>query len=234
MKPRSLSLKLVLATVLTTSIILILTILFAYLRARKTVETQTSADAQKVTQSYATQLDSYVDRVAVVPRTIAARQEATAGAASAYTLPLLSHLLDSLSADEAYGAYIAFDGVPETNPKSMVWVDRNSLPNALVPAGGPRSRTGEWYAEAKKAGKLHVSEPYFDKGGSNTELVSITQPIKDSNEKFVGVAGADLSLDLIRALVDYFRFQQDPATAIDPALREYAFLVARNGRIIAH
>src|SRR6185312_7153817 len=59
-------------------------------------------------------------------------------------------------------------------------------------------------------------------------------PIKDSNEKFVGVAGADLSLDLIRALVDYFRFQQDPATAIDPALREYAFLVARNGRIIAH
>src|SRR6185312_14753342 len=179
MKPRSLSLKLVLATVLTTSIILILTILFAYLRARKTVETQTSADAQKVTQSYATQLDSYVDRVAVVPRTIAARQEATAGAASAYTLPLLSHLLDSLSADEAYGAYIAFDGVPETNPKSMVWVDRNSLPDALV-------------------------------------------------------AGADLSLDLIRALVDYFRFQQDPATAIDPALREYAFLVSRNGRIIAH
>src|SRR5262249_50824227 len=49
-----------------------------------------------------------------------------------------------------------------------------------------------------------------------------------------GVAGADLSLDLIRAVIEYFRFQQDPATAIDPKLREYAFLVTRNGRIIAH
>src|ERR1700748_788399 len=77
MRPRSLSLKRVLATVLTASVILVLTIVFSYLRARKTVETQTSADAQKVTQSYAQQLDSYVDRVAVVPRTIAARQEAT-------------------------------------------------------------------------------------------------------------------------------------------------------------
>jgi PAS domain S-box-containing protein len=234
MKPRSLSLKLVLATVLTTSVILVLTIVFAYLRARKTVETQTSTDAEKVAQSYATTLDGYVDRVAVVPRTIAARQEATAGAASEYTFPLLSHLLESLQADEAYGAYIVFDNKLASDPGSMIWVDRNSLPKALVPISGYRSRDREWYAEAKKSGKLHISEAYFDKDGSNTALISITQPIVTSEGKFLGVAGADLSLDLIRALVDYFRFQQDPATAIDPKLREYAFLVGRNGRIIAH
>lgn len=231
---RSLSLKLTLATVLTTCVILMVTILVSYLGARGIVEKQASADAQNEAQSDAEQMDIYVDRVAILPRSLAARQEAVAGGASEFTLPLLSHLLDSLPEDEAFGIYVVFDKTPPDDPKSMIWVDRKSLPNAVRPVGGSyRDRSLEWYAAAKKSGKLHISEPYFD-SGSNSEIISVTRPILSAAEDFIGVAGADLSVEYLRTVVEYIRFHQNPATAIDAPLREYAFLVGRDGRIIAH
>lgn len=231
--PRSLSLKLTVATVFTTCVILMITIFVSYLGARRIVEQQTSADAQGQAQSDAEQMDIYVDRVGILPRSLAARQEAAGDGASEFTGPLLSHLLDSLPEDEAFGIYVVFDKAPPSDPKSMIWVDRKSLPHAVNPPGGYRDRSLEWYAAAKKTGKLHISEPYFD-SGSNTEIISVTRPILSASEDFIGVAGADLSVDYLRTVIEYVRFHQNPASAIDARLREYAFLVGRNGRIIAH
>ena len=41
------------------------------------------------------------------------------------------------------------------------------------------------------------------------EIVSVTVPFYTANGKFGGVAGADLSLDLIRAIVTSLRFRPD-------------------------
>src|SRR5690242_8837650 len=105
-KPRSLSVKLTLATVLTTCAILVLTILVSYLSARRLVEQQTSADAAKEAQSDADKIDNYVDLVAALPRAVAAREEAVAGGAGEFTLPLLAHLLDSTPDEQAFGMYV--------------------------------------------------------------------------------------------------------------------------------
>ncbi len=231
-KPHSLSTKLTLAIVTTTCVILVITIWFSYTQARNALEQQSNTEALKQVQSTADQFDAYVDRVAVLPRAIAARGEAMGETANS-VVPFLSRLLDSLSPEEAFGVYLA----KEDTPAAMAWVDRNSLPNALTPPGGSRTRSKDWYTGAKRTKRLYVSEPYFDAGGSETEIVSVTMPLYSPTGEFAGVAGADLSLDLIRAIVGSLRFRPDYADKVageQSQNKDYSFLIARSGRIMAH
>src|SRR5206468_4030646 len=111
----------------------------------------------KQVQSTADTFDAYVDRVAVLPRAISARKEATGGEVASGIIGYLQRLLESLPPEEAFGVYLAMDNKQPPNPDAMPWVDRNSAPNALRPAGGPRDRSMEWYAGAKRTGKLYLS-----------------------------------------------------------------------------
>jgi PAS domain S-box-containing protein len=232
---RSLSKTLTLAVVIATCVILVITIWFSYTQSRNALEQQSNAEALKQVQSTADQFDAYLDRVAVLPRAIMARREATGGEAASGIVPFLSRLLDSLPPEEAFGVYLAKEGVT-TGPDAMPWVDRNSFPEALKPRGGPRDRSKEWYAGAQRTKQMYISEPYFDAGGSETEIVSVTLPFYASDGKFGGVAGADLSLDLIRAIVTSLRFRQDKqSNAKEPSgTQDYSFLITRSGRIMAH
>ena len=234
-KRHSLGKKLTLSVVLTTCLILVITIWFSYAQARNVLELQSNAEALKQVQSTANQFDAYVERVAVLPRAIAARREAVGEGPAVGIVPYLSRLLDSLSPEEAFGVYLASEGTP-ARPAAMPWVDRNSLPKALEPAGGQRTRSKDWYTGAKGTRRLYVSEPYFDAGGSESEIVSVALPLYSPEGDFAGVAGADISLDSIRAIVGSLRFRPD-----DPSLgeqggkiKDYSFLIARSGRIMAH
>ncbi len=234
-KPGSLSKTLTLAVVVATCVILVITIWFSYSQARNAIEQQSNAEALKQVQSTADQFDAYLDRVAVLPRAIAARKEATGGDAASGIVPYLSRLLESMPPEEAFGVYLAKEDT-STGPDAMPWVDRNSLPKALLPAAGPRNRSKEWYAGAKRSGQMYITEPYFDKGGSDAEIVSVTLPIYGQDGKFRGVAGADLSLDLIRAIVNSLRFRQETQTnAVQQGVsQDYCFLITRSGKIMAH
>ena len=139
------------------------------------MEQQSNAEALKQVQSTADQFDAYLDRVAVLPRAITARKEAAGGEAASGIVPFLSRLLDSLPPEEAFGVYLAREGVT-TGPDAMPWVDRNSFPASSEAEAGPRDRSKEWYAGAKRTGQMYISEPYFDAGGSEAEIVSVTLP----------------------------------------------------------
>ncbi len=52
----------------------------------------------------------------------------------------------------------------------------------------------DWYHGALKDNALHITEPYFDEGATNTWALSVTTPVYDSAGKFVGVTGGDLCL----------------------------------------
>ncbi|HTW68226.1 MAG TPA: response regulator [Bryobacteraceae bacterium] len=238
--PRSLSKTLTLAVVAATCMILVVTIWFSYSQARNALEQQSNTEALKQVQSTADQFDAYLDRVAVLPRAITARKEAMDNEPASSIVPFLARLLDSLPPEEAYGVYLARDGVT-TGPDAMPWVDRDSMPKALQPAAGPRNRSKEWYAGAQRTGQMYISEPYFDTGGSNAEIVSVTVPFYSPSGKFGGVAGADLSLDLIRAIVTSLRFRPDKMGnansgngTSDYRKQDYSFLISRSGRIMAH
>jgi len=232
---RSLSKTLTLAVVVATCVILVITIWFSYSQSRNVLEQQSNAEALKQVQSTADQFDAYLDRVAVLPRAITARKEATGGEAASGIVPFLSRLLDSLPPEEAFGVYLAREGVT-TGPDAMPWVDRNSFPEVLKPRAGPRDRSKEWYAGAERTRQMYISEPYFDAGGSEAEIVSVTLPFYTEDGKFGGVAGADLSLDLIRAIVTSLRFRPDKqSNAKEPSgTQDYSFLITRSGHIMAH
>src|ERR1700759_3073026 len=128
--PRSLSKTLTLAVVFATCVILVITIWFSYSQSRNALEQQSNAEALKQVQSTAEQFDAYLDRVAVLPRAITARKEATGGSAASGIVPFLARLLDSLGPEEAFGVYLASEETT-SGPDAMPWVDRNSAPNAL-------------------------------------------------------------------------------------------------------
>ncbi|MEQ1885955.1 MAG: response regulator [Bryobacteraceae bacterium] len=240
-KQRSLSKKLTLAVAATTCAILVLTIWFSYAQARSALEQQSDAEALKQVESTAGNMDAYVDRVAVVPRLIAANPSSRAAMGPQEMVAFLNRLLGSLPPEEAFGVYIAPGENGRAGEPAMLWVDRNSAPNAVRPQGGTRDQNKEWFQAARERAELHVSEPYYDAGGSNVEVVSVTQPVYSPSGQFAGVAGADLSLDLIRTIVSFVRFRRDDDENGDssgPAQmgpgKDYTFLISREGRIMAH
>ena len=137
-------------------------------------------------------------------------------------------LLDTISPEEAYGVYVAF-GDDAGGVRDMQWVDRISQPNAVQTSSEYRNTGLEWYQGPVKTGKLHVSEPFFDRDGSLTLLLSVTKPFFDADNKQAGVVGADLALDLIQAIVTQIRFRPNA-----PKSGDYAFLVSRAGKIVSH
>lgn len=226
--PRTLSQKLVLYFVAAVCALLIATLGVAYDTGRRLLAEQIRAEAMKQVQSTALTMDSYVDRVAVLVRAIAAQQEAAGSEAAPNVISTFSHLLDTIAPEEAFGVYLAFEG-PGGRIRSMPWVDRKSQPKRVSPAEGGRDASMEWYQGTRTSGKLHVSEPFFDSDGSKTLLVSVTKPFFGADGRVLGVAGADLSLDLIQAIAGQLRFRPGQKTA-----GEYAFLISRAGRILSH
>ncbi len=89
----------------------------------------------------------------------------------------------------------------------------------------------DWYKGAKESGSLFISEPYFDRGGSNITMVSITKPFFAPDGGLLGVAGADISLEQLRLFASYLRLHSG---GVESADGDYAFLVSRRGRIISH
>ena len=106
---RTLSQKLCVYIGAATGTILLATVLVNYAIRRNAVEQETNSMAIDRVQTTAQNIDAYVDRVAMLPRSIAARQEAIGPEPDANTQSFLVHVLDSIPPEEAYGVYIAFE-----------------------------------------------------------------------------------------------------------------------------
>lgn len=135
--------------------VLLLTVGFNYETRRRSVEQETNSVALDHIQNTAQNIDAYLDRVAMLPRTIAARQEALHGEANETTIPFLAHLLEGMPPEEAYGVYEAFERKNYTDKMSIPWVDRQSTPNT-VQINYDYHQTG-WYEGAKQTGSLFIS-----------------------------------------------------------------------------
>ena len=54
-----------------------------------------------------------------------------------------------------------------------------------------------WYADVKKSKTPVWSEPYFDKGGGNIYMSTFSYPVKDLNNRFLGIVTADVALNTL-------------------------------------
>jgi len=165
-------------------------------------------------------LDDWIGRVALLSLGTAVRQQVMGRDPAERTPEYLAAVLNDQPADEVYGLYIAFDRMNWRDPRAMPWVDRRSWPKTAIVGYDFHEPRQDWYVGAKQSGKLHVTEPYFDDGGSNITMVSVTRPVNDNAGRFFAVAGADISLE-------------DIQRHLKSAVGEM-YLVSAAGRVIAH
>jgi signal transduction histidine kinase/DNA-binding response OmpR family regulator len=199
-----------------------------YQSSRAALDAQTTREALKQLGAAAGDVDDLVRTVAVLPMSIASRQETLGREPDPLTVPYLVRLLQRAPV-EVYGVWIAFEHKRLTDPDAMPWVDRRSWPRPVRIQYDYHEPGYEWYHGARRTGRLYVTEPFYDDGGSNTTLVSVTMPVYSPEGTFIAVAGADLALDRLRYLVSELQLGYGTGRA-----GEYAYLASRSGKLITH
>ena len=202
------------------------------------MEQQSNAEALKQVQSTADQFDAYLDRVAVLPRAITARKEAMRGRGRQRNRSVPCPFAGQPAARRGFRR-IPGKGWRHYRTRRHALGGPQQLPQGAAAKGRPARPFQGMVRRSSRTGQMYISEPYFDAGGSDAEIVSVTLPFYTAAGKFGGVAGADLSLDLIRAIVTSLRFRPDKTAnangnGIGRGKQDYSFLITRSGRIMAH
>src|SRR5262249_45396459 len=119
-----------------------------------------------------------------------------------------------------------------SDPYAMPWVDRKSWPDTTRLLYDFHEAKQEWYNGPKRTGKLYVTEPYYDEGGSDITMVSVTLPVYDARGGLIGVTGADIALDRLGPMVSLLHLRHEAGG--QTAASDYAYLVSRAGKLITH
>lgn len=221
-------------TALTVGAVMTVLILYAYSNARSDVVMRTKQAAMAEVEFHASEIDALVARVSSLVTTMADVQSVRGPDPAPEVMRELRHIMDSFPPNEVFGVYYTFENADYRNPMSMPWIDRNSYPEATINKNDFHidQPSTIWYWGAKKTGKLQISEPYFDGGGSDVTMLSVNAPVFGQEGQFYGISGADISLDDMRELIkqiDIAMTGEDGAEESD-----YAYLVSAAGKIIAH
>lgn len=246
--PRSIGQRFAVAIGTGAGLILIVLGLVNYHNGRELLLQQTSSEALKEVTDEMRAMDDLIERIAMLPYVIGATQES-----GAHKQPVkvswLASLLEKCPISAVYGLYMVYDGKDWRDPDSDVWVDRKSWPGEAHLKYDFHDASQDWYQGAKQSGALHVTQPYFDEGGSDIDMVSITQPVYGDKGSFLGVAGVDVALDEMRKIVRQMHIRnlgEDLAADSGAAsaksssgprfslgsLRESAYLISETGAII--
>ena len=226
--------QLTLWTALTVGAIMSVLIVFAYRSAREDLIARTKQSALAEVEVHAMEIDAMVGRVASLVTTMAAVQGLRGPDPAPDVMLELRRIMDSFPANEVFGAYYTFENADYRDQMSMPWIDRNSYPEATINKNDYHTDQPStiWYWGPKKSGKLTVSEPYFDDGGSNVTMLSVNAPVLGPEGQFYGISGVDISLDDMRDLIK----KVDIAMTGEESGKEsdFAYLVSPTGTIIAH
>jgi signal transduction histidine kinase/DNA-binding response OmpR family regulator len=199
------------------------TLALVYFASARILTDQADARSMNSVWNSTFRLDDLILRASVIPKLIAIRQQVHGDTPDPSMGDYLKNVLESIPAKDAYGIYIAYEDLNYDSPRAMPWIDRDHFPDTTVVGYDFHKEQYEWYNGPKQSKQLFITEPYYDEGGSNIGMVSITYPCISDEGKYIGTAGLDLSLDRIREIVNQLEFNA-----------EIPSLVSRNGRIISH
>jgi PAS domain S-box-containing protein len=204
-----------------------------YRNGRAELEQQTNAKAMADIRAAARRVDDFIARAGMLPRSTASRQQAFGRDPDPGMVPFMAQLLTQVPEDEVYGLAMAFEHKNWQAPDAMPWVDRKSWPNKVTLGYDYHDPKWEWYVGPKTSKSFYVTDPYFDEGGSEITMVTLSVPMFDAGSNFLGVATTDLALDRLRAVVRAARLTRAAESGRN-GTNELAYLVSRSGRIIVH
>jgi sigma-B regulation protein RsbU (phosphoserine phosphatase) len=82
-----------------------------------------------------------------------------------------------------------------------------------------------WYSEPKKINAPIWSDPYFDEGGGNVQMITYSKPIRlPGTREFAGIATADIKLTWLDRIADEIKVGKSG----------YGYIISRNDIVIAH
>ena len=226
--------QLTLWTALTVGAIMSVLILFAYRSARTDLIERTQQSALAEVEVHAIEIDAMVGRVASLVTTMAAVQGLRGPDPAPDVMLELRRIMDSFPANEVFGVYYTFENADFREQMSMPWIDRNSYPEATINKNDFHidQPSTLWYWGPKRSGKLTISEPYFDGGGSDVTMLSVNAPVFGPGGRFYGISGVDISLDDMRELIKKVNIAMVGEDAAQES--DFAYLVSPTGAIIAH
>ena len=220
-------------TALTAGGILVALVLLNYTASRNLILRQTNSEALVEVQMHATEIGMLVGRVAALAQSMAVRQSLIGREPSPQVYDELRGLLDRFAPEEVFGVFYTFEGVDHRDPKSMPWVDRNSYPDRVINKNpyDQDNEQSQWYWGPKKTRQVFFTEPYFDEGGSDVTMFSVTAPLLDVGGDFLGISGVDLTLDSMRQMLEEVVLDLAREAGMEG---DVAYLVSRGGVVIAH
>ena len=219
---------------LTVGAIMTALIIFAYRSARQDLIDQTKQNAVAEVAFHAGEIDAMVGRMASLVTTMAAMQGLRGPDPAPDVMLELRRIMDGFPPNEVFGVYYTFENADYREPMSMPWIDRNSYPEPTINRNDFHidQPSTVWYWGPKKSGKLTVSEPYFDDGGSDVTMLSVNAPVFGPGGEFYGISGVDISLADMRRLIKSVDISMEGENAEHAS--DFAYLVSPQGTIIAH
>ena len=248
LSPRSIGQRFALTIGAGAGAILIVLAVANYISGRELLLEQTSSEARKEVRDEMGNWDDLVDRIAMYPIIIGATEVASSDPLNktAVSAQWLASLLEQSPISSVYGLYMAREAMDWRDPASDIWVDRKSWPHAARLKYDFHDPSQDWYRGALETNGTHVTLPYFDEGGSDIEMISITRAVYDHQGRFLGVAGADVALTEMRKIVREMHIRNflknsritkgpnpQPQTDLTPdSMKEAAYLISKTGVVI--
>ena len=146
-------------------------------------------------------LESNIEKLEVIPKAIAARQRVHGPTPDPSMPAFIRDVMRQVPKSDVYGSYIFYDAKAPKESDSHFLIDRKSYPNLERVAYDWHDKDKLWYGGAVKSKKQAITEPYFDEGGSNILMVSMTRPVYTDSGSLIGVAGVDFALESIGSFV---------------------------------
>lgn len=246
--PRSIGQRFAIAIGAGAGLILIVLALANYYGSRELLLTQASREALMEVRNEVGNWDDLVERIAMLPAVIGST-EISEKNNRGVTIPWLASLLNHSPGRAVYGLYMVRDAMDWRDPASDIWVDRKSWPRAAHLRYDFHDNDQDWYRGAREKNRgIHVTLPYFDEGGSDIDMISITKAVHDASGKFIGVAGTDVAMKEMEKSISRMRLRDvgaetpggepnaDPllpsAQAVPEVGRQSAYLISETGAVI--
>jgi PAS domain S-box-containing protein len=230
--PKTIGSRLVLAIGLASALVIGSISLTAYQTGSTSLTAQANADAFTEVRTAATAVDEAINRLAYVPRMLAAYQAGVGREPDPNLEFVIRNLLHRIPAREIFGTYVAFDAKNPYDRHGMIWMDRGSWPVLRRVDYDFHQPDQHWYAGPKNTRRLHLSEPFFDRGGSPLAMVSLTFPVV-LNGEFIGVTGVDLPLTDIASLLKTIHDRASSGRR-EGAGRDFVYLASPTGQLLVH
>ncbi|MFM2223294.1 MAG: hypothetical protein RLZZ78_1551 [Armatimonadota bacterium] len=200
-KPKSLAWRLGWTmTILISQVILIVLFVTYVLRLVELVQNAGEFASIQLETSVRT-LESNIEKLEVIPKSIAARQRVHGPTPDPSMPAFIRDLMRQVPKNDVYGTYIYYDAKAPKDADSHFLIDRKSYPNLARVSYDWHDNDQKWWHGAIKSRKQFITEPYFDEGGSNILLVSMTSPVYSTSGSLIGVTGVDFALDSIGSFV---------------------------------